>query len=81
MKSDLLYAVVDSSELLVKMANIVLVILPVRLIGQDAQGVKCGVAVPPQLEALDGADALDLAIAIRAAVQVCPAHVSVVYTH
>lgn len=71
-------AVISVSELAVKVVNVILAVLVVRLIGQDAQGVERGVSVPPKLEPLNGTDALDLAEAVGAALQVGPNNVDVV---
>lgn len=74
-------AVISVSELAVKVVNVILAVLVVRLIGQDAQGVEGGVSVPPKLEPLNGTDALDLAEAVGAALQVGPNNVDVVKVH
>lgn len=74
-------AVISVSELAVKVVNVILAVVVVRLVGQDAQRVKGGVSVPPKLEPLNSTDALDLAEAVGAALQVGPNHVDVVKVH
>lgn len=74
-------AVISVSELAVEVVNVILAVLVVRLVGQDAQRVEGGVSVPPKLEPLNGTDTLDLAEAVGAALQVGPNHVDVVKVH
>jgi len=74
---NLLCAVVTAAQFAFEQVHVVLAVLAVRLVRKHADGVESGIAVAPHLEALYGADALDLAEAVSAAVDVGPDDINV----
>lgn len=74
---ELLGAVVPSANFTVKIMYLVFAVLSVRFIRTYTERVKCCVSIPPELESLYRANALDFSETISATMDVGPHYVHV----